>query len=229
MGLAVVLAAAGAFLGRPDDLVDPITPMESLPAWNYAVLAVGLLAIGGLDPALRGMLASSGSRRSIRREGAWAALWMVVLLAAVGLGMLLIFGGVLVAPSLAFFTVPANLGPAMPVVMAIAAFWFAFAVASLLAGAPSVVAGDGPNGIAVDGPNGIAGDEPNGIPSVGANGPSGRAVVLVVGLALAALVIAVLPTTAAGVLAATAAVAVVALVVAWLLAARTTARGPGSR
>ena len=48
-------------------------------------------------------------------------------------------------------------------------------------------------------------------------------------MALAALVIAVLPTAAVGVLAATAAVAVGALFVAWLVAVRTTARGPGSR
>ena len=141
--LVAATVAAGAYLGRPADLTDPVVTAQALPPTASVLLAMSMFVLGATDPSLRAYLHGASNRVVARTMGG-----LFTLLLLLGLGLLLVFGGVFVAPSLAFFLVPANLGvtPILLVVaMAIAAFWFCFAVTSLLSGAAGEPTGESGN------------------------------------------------------------------------------------
>lgn len=127
----VIALALGFLLGNVSVLTTPSRIGDGTP-W-MAILAVALLifALGWVDNSL---LAS-------RRAGKWSPLrvlvWVMVVLVLVLVGLLMFFGGVMFAPSMEFFVVPANID-ALPglagVLLAIVTVLFAALVANALTG-----------------------------------------------------------------------------------------------
>ncbi|MBP7972207.1 MAG: hypothetical protein WBB44_06215 [Candidatus Nanopelagicales bacterium] len=127
----LIALALGFLLGNVSVLASPSRIGDGTP-W-VAILAVALLifALGWVDNSL---LAG-------RRAGKWSPLrvlvWVVVVLVLVLVGLLMFFGGVMFAPSMEFFVVPANID-ALPglagVLLAIVTVLFAALVANALTG-----------------------------------------------------------------------------------------------
>lgn len=127
----LIALALGFLLGNVSVLASPSRIGDGTP-W-VAILAVALLifALGWVDNSL---LAG-------RRAGKWSPLrvlvWVMVVLVLVLVGLLMFFGGVMFAPSMEFFVVPANID-ALPglagVLLAIVTVLFAALVASALTG-----------------------------------------------------------------------------------------------
>lgn len=133
--LPIVMALAlGVLLGSPGDAVSPIVSSDGPAVLEMVGLAVAVLMLGAGDNGLRALLDAGGGGRSALRWS-WGGAALAVLLFLVGL--LMFFGGNVVAPSLQFFVVPANLdllAPLAIVVLAVAAVLFAGLVATALLG-----------------------------------------------------------------------------------------------
>lgn len=123
--------ALGFLLGTIGQAVSPIIRTGGVPVATVVCLIVTFVVLGAAD----GGLAAS------HRLGGWSpvrvlgAVFLVVILIVVGL--LMFFGGAIIAPSVQFFVIPANLnaipGPA-GLILAVLTLLFAALVASALAG-----------------------------------------------------------------------------------------------
>lgn len=194
--VAVLLLAVGAYLGRPGDLVDPVTSVPGLPLLGVVAVVLAVPVLAAVDPALRGAVSRLTPSRLT-----WACVLAVAITVVAGVGLLLVFGGVVVAPSLTFFTVPANaamIPSALVVTMAVTALWIATAVTALLVGGAAAAARM----------------------NRGVDDAAGLDWRWAVGLGAGAVVIAVLPVPSVVVFGATAVVAAVGLVATAALARR---------
>lgn len=133
--------ALGVMLGSFGQAVNSIIVTPGVSVAAVVCLCVAFLVLGAADAAL---VASRGGGGS----GGWspvrllAAVFAVVVLLV--FGMLMFFGGAILAPTVQFFVVPANLN-ALPglagVILAILTLLFAAFVASCLGGVGQVFAG----------------------------------------------------------------------------------------
>lgn len=123
--------ALGILLGSFGQAVNSIIVTPGLSIAAFICLLVAFLVLGAADAALA----------ASRAEGGWSPVRLLGVVFAVVvllvLGMLMFFGGAVLAPTVQFFVVPANLN-ALPglagVILAILALLFAAFVASSLAG-----------------------------------------------------------------------------------------------
>lgn len=123
MLVPVVLAVAlGIFLGSPAVAVAPIREAKALPILAAIAAAIAVFALAWIDGSLgrsRGLSGWSTKR---------SAIWAIVVGLVFGFGLLMLFGGVVFAPSMEFFVVPANID-ALPylgtVLLAVATVIFA--------------------------------------------------------------------------------------------------------
>lgn len=104
MLVPVVLALAlGFFLGSPQAAVAPIREPDGIPWILVIIAAAGAFALGWVD----------GSFARERTLSEWStkrsAIWALVVGFLFGFGLLMLFGGVVFAPSMEFFVVPANI------------------------------------------------------------------------------------------------------------------------
>lgn len=100
MLFALVIFLAGAFIGSPEDLVSPQVPFQPLGVGSVVALLLASGAVGVFDPIIT--LTLRDSRRPARNALIGAGV-LASLVAAFGLGMLLIYGGALTAPSVQVF------------------------------------------------------------------------------------------------------------------------------
>ena len=130
--IPIVLTLALAFLlGNIGQAVSPIIRTGGLPIATVVSLMAAFLVLGAADVALA----------ASRRRAGWSpvrvlgGVFAVVILLA--FGMLMFFGGAILAPTVQFFVIPANLD-ALPglagVVLAVLTVLFAAVVASALSG-----------------------------------------------------------------------------------------------
>lgn len=136
----LIALALGVFLGGVGEAISPIIVVDGPPLAVVVCLAVAFLAIGAVHPSL---LASS-------REAGWSAGKVLGIVAVVVVlfmfGSLMFLGGAIIAPTVQFFVVPANLD-ALPglagVILAVLTLLFAGLVANAFAGLrPREEAGD---------------------------------------------------------------------------------------
>ena len=129
---ALISIALGIFLGSASAAISPIILVPP-PSWAaVVVVAVGLFVIGWADNALRLTTGATG-------PGPWRTwLGAAVVVTAIAFGQLMFLGGAVIAPSLQFFVLPANLD-ALPglagVMLAILTVVFTALVALVLTGA----------------------------------------------------------------------------------------------
>lgn len=134
----VLVLALAVFLGNVGQAVSPIIIIDGVPIATVAALMVAFLVLGAADDPL------SGSHR----DGAWSPVRVLSMVVAVVLlvvfGMLMFFGGAIIAPSVQFFVVPANID-ALPglagVLLAVLTLLFAAVVAHALSGVRAVAGG----------------------------------------------------------------------------------------
>jgi hypothetical protein len=127
----LIALALGFLLGNVGQAVDPIIVVAGPSLWTVLAVAVAFLVLGWVDAGLA----------SSRTQAGWSPLRVlggvfgVVILIAFGL--LMFFGGAILAPSMQFFVVPANID-ALPglagVLLAILTVLFAALVSSPLNG-----------------------------------------------------------------------------------------------
>ena len=127
----LISLALGFLLGNIGQAVSPIIVTSGLPLAVVVCLMVAFLVLGTADAALA----------ASNRIGDWSpvrvlgGVFLVVLL--IVFGLLMFFGGAVVAPSVQFFVVPANID-ALPglagVLLAVLTLLFAAVVANALAG-----------------------------------------------------------------------------------------------
>ena len=130
--IPIVLTLALAFLlGNIGQAVSPIIRTGGLPIATVVSLMAAFLVLGAADMALAASQRSAGWSPVRVLGGVFA---VVILLA---FGMLMFFGGAILAPTVQFFVIPANLD-ALPglagVVLAVLTVLFAAVVASALSG-----------------------------------------------------------------------------------------------
>ncbi|HQR79573.1 MAG TPA: hypothetical protein PLT68_05070 [Actinomycetota bacterium] len=132
MVIPVLIALAlGFLLGRPGQAVGAIIKVDGPSLWTLLALAVGLFVLGGADAGLAASRAQDGWSPGRVLAGVFA---LVIL---IGAGLLMFFGGAILAPSMQFFVVPANLNllPGLAgLVLAVLTVLFAALVASPIGG-----------------------------------------------------------------------------------------------
>ncbi len=127
----VISLAIGFLLGDLSAVVSPIRIGVDSPFAAILAVAVAIFALGWVDAGLQ----------ATNEVGRWSPLrvlsWVAVVILAVILGLLMFLGGVIFAPSMEFFVVPANID-ALPglagVLLAVLTVIFAALVAGVLAG-----------------------------------------------------------------------------------------------
>ena len=132
----VISLALGFLLGDVSAVVSPIRIGAEIP--YVAILAVAIFALGWVD----------GGLRATNAVGHWSPLrvliWVAVVIVAIILGLLMFLGGIVFAPSMEFFVVPANID-ALPglagVLLAVLTVMFAALVAGVLAGVGALPGG----------------------------------------------------------------------------------------
>lgn len=127
----LIALALGFLLGRPGQAVGAIIKVDGPSLWTLLALAVGLFVLGGADAGLAASRAQDGWSPGRVLAGVFA---LVIL---IGAGLLMFFGGAILAPSMQFFVVPANLNllPGLAgLVLAVLTVLFAALVASPLGG-----------------------------------------------------------------------------------------------
>lgn len=129
---ALISLALGIFLGSASAAISPII-LTPGPSWAaIAVVAVAVFVIGWSDNALRLTTTATG-------PGPWRTwLGTAVVVTVIAFGQLMFLGGAVIAPSLQFFVLPANLDilPGLAgVILAIVTVVFTALVALLLTGA----------------------------------------------------------------------------------------------
>lgn len=140
----VVSLALGFLLGGVGEVFSPIVVTDGPASLHVVAVAVALFVLGWADHGLR----------TLHAVGDWP-LWRVfagtgVVVVLILLGQLMFLGGSVIAPSLQFFVVPANLDilPLLAaVVLALLTVVFAALVAAVLAGVGALGAPGG--GLAV--------------------------------------------------------------------------------
>lgn len=92
----------GFYLGHVDQVLRPIIEVPGPSPWRVLALAAALLLIGAVDPGLQAcQLPGAGPTFRV-------LLGPLVVIALMSLGLLMFFGGAIIAPSMQFFVVPAN-------------------------------------------------------------------------------------------------------------------------
>lgn len=141
--ILLCLALAG-LLGNVGQAVSPIIVVDGLSVATVVALMVAFLALGTADAALAGSHRDAEWSPVRVLAGAFAVVILLVF------SMLMFFGGAIIAPSVQFFVVPANID-AVPglagVLLAVLTLLFAAVVAHALAGLRLVLA-DGDEGVA---------------------------------------------------------------------------------
>lgn len=127
----LIALALGGLLGDPAQALRPIIDVSG-PSWAQVIgLIVAFVAIGRADPGLSTTVAGEPAAPTRSLIGAG----LVVLLICIGL--LMFFGGAILAPSMQFFVVPANID-ALPglaaVLIAVLTVLFAGLLATALGG-----------------------------------------------------------------------------------------------
>lgn len=121
--IPVILLLGGAVVSSPEVLVDSLVPYEPLPLGSAAALVLAVAACGVVDPSMGTVLRGSAKPGK-------AALWGAVIAAGFvlvfGLGLVLIYGGAFVAPTLQAFLLAA----APPLVIGYFLFFAVFVLAS---------------------------------------------------------------------------------------------------
>jgi hypothetical protein len=136
----VISLALGFLLGDVSAVVSPIRIGAETPFAAILGVAVAIFALGWVD----------GGLQATSRAGRWSPvrvlLWVAVVIVAILLGLLSFLGGIIFAPSMEFFVVPANID-ALPglagVLLAVLTVIFAALVAGVLAGVGSLAGGVG--------------------------------------------------------------------------------------
>lgn len=131
MAVPVLLAMAlGIFLGEFSAVTDQLIEVDGPSIASVVTIAVIVFLIAWSDPRLdllrAGWLTSGG-----------ALVGALLVVGLIGLGLLMFLGGAVIAPSLQFFVVPANLDliPAVPaVVLGVFTVMFVAMVTSVLSG-----------------------------------------------------------------------------------------------
>lgn len=103
VGIAVLVALA-VLLGTASDVVDPRIEVDALSPGQWVALPLALLALGWADPVLRKV---DVEFTGVQLARVWGAVAGIVLVS--GFALLMFFGGSTQAPTLQFFTLPANL------------------------------------------------------------------------------------------------------------------------
>ena len=128
----------GFLLGNAGQAVSPIIRTGGVPIATVVSLMAAFLVLGAADSALAASHKAAGWS-PVRVLG---GVFVVVILIA--FGMLMFFGGAIVAPTVQFFVIPANLD-ALPglagVILAVLTMLFAAIVASALSGLLAVGVG----------------------------------------------------------------------------------------
>jgi hypothetical protein len=127
--------ALGFKLGGPEQLIPPLVQSPPISVGVVMALAAMVAVLGVADSRLSAL-------RTDQRSGdlIWSAAAAVIVVTAMGLGLLMFLGGVVIAPSLQFFVVPANLDLLPPLALAlltVATLFFVALAATLLAGVTS--------------------------------------------------------------------------------------------
>lgn len=137
--IPAILLLGGAVVSKPEVLIDSLVPYQALPLGTAAALVLGVGACGFLDPAMG--LTLRGSQKPGK-----AALWGAVIAAAFvlvfGLGLILLYGGAFVAPTLQAFLLAAAPALAIGYFMFFVVFVLASAADTQLAAASEVAAQD---------------------------------------------------------------------------------------
>lgn len=97
-----VALGLGTYLGHADQVLRAIIEVPGPSPWRVLALAVALLLIGAGDPGLRAAQAP-GVGPAFR-----VLIGPLVAIVLMSLGLLMFFGGAIIAPSMQFFVVPAN-------------------------------------------------------------------------------------------------------------------------
>ena len=134
----VISLALGFLLGDVSAVVSPIRIGAEIPYVAILAVAVAIFALGWVD----------GGLRATNAVGRWSPLrvliWVAVVIVAIILGLLMFLGGIIFAPSMEFFVVPANID-ALPglagVLLAVLTVMFAALVAGVLAGVGALPGG----------------------------------------------------------------------------------------
>ena len=134
----VISLALGFLLGDVSAVVSPIRIGAEIPYVAILAVAVAIFALGWVD----------GGLRATNAVGHWSPLrvliWVAVVIVAIILGLLMFLGGIIFAPSMEFFVVPANID-ALPglagVLLAVLTVMFAALVAGVLAGVGALPGG----------------------------------------------------------------------------------------
>jgi hypothetical protein len=139
--LAVLVLAIGAFLGSPAGALGSTVEVEGLGVGQWAALALAVILTAAMSPGTRGMARRAGSPGVVR-----GILLVSGTLLLAGFGLLMLFDGSIVGPSLQLSTLPANIdavpGP-MLVVLATLTVVFTASCALTLAGLdPHEASGD---------------------------------------------------------------------------------------
>jgi hypothetical protein len=128
--------ALGLKLGGPEQLIPPLVQSPPISAGVVIALAAMVAALGVADSRLSALRADQQPPGDL----IWSAAAAAIAVAAMGLGLLMFLGGVVIAPSLQFFVVPANLDllpPLALVLLTVATLFFVALTATLLAGVAS--------------------------------------------------------------------------------------------
>ena len=100
----VLLLVGGLFLGSPSTITDSLVPFTSVPLGSVSALVATIIVLSVVDPSIGRVVATSA------RPGK-AALWGAVIAGAfafvLSIGLILIFGGAFVAPTLQAFLLAA--------------------------------------------------------------------------------------------------------------------------
>ena len=142
----LICLGLGLALGGPGELVPPLIETTGPGVGSIVALGVAFVVLGWADHALTSLHVAGNWGTST-----WLAvrvfLGTAVIVLLLGLGLLMFLGGSVIAPSLQFFVVPANLEiiPVLAVVvMAVGATLFATLMAVILSGV-GALGGDDPS------------------------------------------------------------------------------------
>ena len=153
---ALIAIALGIFLGSVKEAVVPIIEVAGPAPMAVLAIALAVFVIGWCDAGLRQLVsAASGTTATDTSDPedatapdapgpGWGRIWLAaaVIVVVIAFGQLMFLGGAVLAPSLQFFVLPANLDlvPGLaPVLLAIATVLFTALVAIVLAGVKTAI------------------------------------------------------------------------------------------
>lgn len=127
----VLVLVLGFLLGNIGQAVSPIIRTGGVPIATVVSLMAGFLVLGAADSAL------AASHRSVGWSPVRVLGGVFIVVILIVFGMLMFFGGAILAPTVQFFVIPANID-ALPglagVLLAVLTMLFAAVVASSLSG-----------------------------------------------------------------------------------------------